>query len=321
MAKRKSKKEKQKTHEVDEFVGTMHRIGERLKPHLVPLAVAFGGLTVILVSYYTYNWWQQRKERKATTALAKALDVADRKVQDFAPAPDPNDPNHKPIVYKTRQERAQAVLEALKKVDPSTDVGRNAMLLRAGALYDLGKYDEALKAYRSVANSGAAAEVKRIAREGIGLSLEGQANKTKSNDGFQQALDAFRKIDPGKKGPGHNLALFHEGRMLARLGKKQEAIATFEKLTKVKPPSMFTPDAERRLAELQSNDTYPKPKPKKATKPDDKTDKNGGDNKPANDNKPAGDKKPANDNKPAGNTPAHKAPAKKAPAKKAPASK
>lgn len=314
MAKRKTKKEKQTTQDVDEFVGTMHRIGERIKPHIVPIAVALGGLTVILISYYTYQWWQHRKERKATTALAQALEVADRRVSEFD-KPDTNDPNNKQIVYKTPEERAQALLKALKKVDPSTDVGHNALLLRGGALYDLGKYDEALKAYRAVASGSAPDAVKRVAREGVGLVLEAQAEKAKSNDGFQQALDAYRKIQSDEKGPGRDLALFHEGRILARLGKQKDAIAAFEKLTQLKPPSMFTPDAERRLAVLRTKDTYPKPKPKKTIKPEDTPDDDHGDDdkkpadgakkpandnkKPANDTKPAGTKKPA-DPKPAG---------------------
>ncbi len=269
MAKNKGKfgKAKTKVEEVDEFVGTFQRLGQKLQPHLVPIAVAAGALTVILISYYTYSWYQDRKERKATTALVKAFDIADRRVSETE-LPKNTDPNNQQVIYKTDKERSEAVLEALNKVNTGTKVGRNSQLIKASTLYDLGKYGEAASLYKKVASSSVARTLKRLAREGLGYSLEAQADKAKNASGYQGALDAFKSIQTDEKAAGFDVALFHEARLLAKMNKKPEAIAALQKLTKLKPPSIFNPDAERRLAVLAGNDKYPKPAPKKTITPE-----------------------------------------------------
>lgn len=301
MAKNKGKfgKGKPKVEEADEFVSTAHRIGERLKPHVIPISAALGVLALLLVTYYTYSWWQARKERTATTSLVKALEVADRRVVTADEPAAPVEPNNKQVTYKTEKERSEAVLKALGAVNDATKVGKNARLLEAGALYDLDRYDEAAKLYRAVANSGASRGVKRVAQEGLGYALEAKAAKDKSVEGLKQALEAFKKIQTDEKGPGYDVALFHQGRVLAKLKNKDEAVAAFKKLVALKPPSIFNADAERRLAVLEGGDSYPKPVKKKveAPKDDDGADKKGADKKGAD--KKDADKKDADAKKPA----------------------
>jgi tetratricopeptide (TPR) repeat protein len=72
-----------------------------------------------------------------------------------------------------------------------------------------------------------------LAREGLGLALEAKATAEKDPTARQQALEdslaAFVAMQPDDKGPGRAYALYHQGRILVQLGKRDEAKAAFQK--------------------------------------------------------------------------------------------
>ena len=72
-----------------------------------------------------------------------------------------------------------------------------------------------------------------LAREGLGMALEMKAEADKDatarQKGLEEALAAFQAMQPDDKGAGRAYALYHQGRILMLLGKRDDAKAAFQK--------------------------------------------------------------------------------------------
>ena len=94
-----------------------------------------------------------------------------------------------------------------------------------------GKLDEAIAEYKQGPDGKGLDGV--LAREGLGIALETKAQAEKDaaarQKGLEEALAVFKTMQPDEKGPRHAYALYHQGRILALLGKNAEAKAAFEK--------------------------------------------------------------------------------------------
>ena len=226
-------------------------IVDRLLPHkkkiigLILLGFAVWGVIAIVM------YIKDKRETRATNQLAKVLDVADKPVHappaatgsGSAAAPPPATDS-----FPDDKTRALAVLSALatENTDKAGPAYQASMLVAAG------KIDEAIALYRTGQNKPGLEGV--LAREGLGLALETKANGEKDaaakKKDLEDALAAFQAMQPDDKGPGHAYALYHQGRILMQLQRKDEAKATLQKAKDAGKDPDLVEHIDERLAML-----------------------------------------------------------------------
>jgi hypothetical protein len=265
----------------DEFVSGVSQVADKLKPHVKVIAGISGVLVVILIGWYAFQYLNERAETKATALFRQALDTADRPVQEPEPAagedkeakpedaakpeaspeaegaatPDPAaDPN---APFPSEQARAEAVLaplQALREDYGSTDTARAARLLHASALYTAGRYQDAVGLYEEILADPSVAELAAEARVGLGYAQEALAlasqDQAARQAGLEKALATFGAIQTKEDGPQREVALYHQARILAALGKREDAIASLKKASEIAPDSPLRNDIRQRLAQL-----------------------------------------------------------------------
>lgn len=272
----------------DEFISTMSKVGKALEPHVKQIVIGVVVVSVLLIGFFTYRWYNERQERRATELYVKATIMANTAViPSFTPepdTPDAEDPNadSKPVEAKpgdvqkifnpedanddglpdsfpTKKDRAQAVLPILTKLKSkygSTDTGKSARLLHATMLYDVGEYAGAEKMYKSYLSSSGPSYLKAVAREGIGATREAQAQAAaddgQRNAAFEQALAIYTDVQRKEKKQGWERALYHRARVLAQQGKTEEAKKLLEQALADVPESVLKDEIEGRLAQLKA---------------------------------------------------------------------
>jgi tetratricopeptide (TPR) repeat protein len=195
---------------------------ERLLPHLKKIIAVALVVVAILGVIFGLRWRAESKRESQTAKLAEVLSTAAQQARVGDAPADPATPS-----FANRAERGAAVLNALAKNNGAPSTG----LLAASMLFESGKFEEAIGAYQkltSVAGIDGA-----LAREGLGLALEAKAaagtDAAARQKGYEEALAAFKAIEPAETGERKTYALYHEARMLALIGKKADAKAVFAK--------------------------------------------------------------------------------------------
>jgi tetratricopeptide (TPR) repeat protein len=218
---------------------------ERLIPHMKQIVIGILVVAGVLTAIFTVRYFKDRGRQKETAKLAKVLDVNERQVRAAGMEPDPK---AKEPTYASTKERAQAALDELAKTGAKSADGA----YKASLLIQAGKLDEAIAEYKQHTKGKDLDAV--LAREGLGIALEMKAETEKDaaarQKGLEDALAAFQAMQPDEKGARYAYALYHQGRILALLGKTAEAR---EKLTKAKELGKDTklPDLiDERLASL-----------------------------------------------------------------------
>jgi tetratricopeptide (TPR) repeat protein len=195
---------------------------DRLIPHMKKIVVVGVAVLAVIAVVFMMRWRAESKREADTQRLAMTMFVAGQPIRVEGATPDPAAPG-----YATGAEHAGAVLDSLAKNPTKT----NTDLLSASMLFEAGKFDEALTAYQKAATLSGLDGV--MAREGVGIALEtkaqAQTDATAKQKGFEDALAAFRTVQPDEKGPRRVYGVYHEARMLALLGKNADAKAAFEK--------------------------------------------------------------------------------------------
>ena len=109
----------------DEFISGVDRVLRALKPHAIKLAIFFGVIAVVVVSFTVYKWWGQRKASGATALYAKAVILGQVEITETPPEPNakmPPDPRGVPTHFATRADRATAVLAAVDELHTTYDL-------------------------------------------------------------------------------------------------------------------------------------------------------------------------------------------------------
>jgi hypothetical protein len=247
----------------DQFVSGAGKVAAALRPHIWRIAVAVGVITLMVVAYSLYGWWNEKKEVAATDLYSEALVIAQREIvpEDIKAleAADEPAPAVAPVTYTTSAERAQAALAVLERLQSEyggTDVAREARLLHAAMLFELGRYDDALTQYDAYADDGSNAELKAVAREGIAYVYEAKAmaleDAAARDQALEQALEAFRAVQPNDEGPMRELSLYHQGRILQQLGRTDEAAEAFRSALEIDSEGLLENDIQSRLAQLDA---------------------------------------------------------------------
>ena len=242
-----------------DFQNVMDRVARVIKPYSRPIGIGAAGLLVVIIAGIIWSGVQEKKAGEATAELGKVLDTASARVEDSGPDIEALTTGREPEparfkTFKDRSEAEIAAVQAFESTHGSSTVAKRAKLVQAGALYDLGKYDEAVAAYKIFLESGPGPEVALVAREGIGYALEAkalaQADAAARNAGLDEALKAYTDIAANDKDPGHATALYHQARIRALKGDKPGAIELYNKVLKDNPGLILTEQITGRLALL-----------------------------------------------------------------------
>ncbi len=236
------------------------RAGHALHPYRVKLLVLGSVAVLVLIGLSIWSWLDRRREEGATNGFQAAIRTQSGRIgtEDLPPeimkmtGEDPSLPK-----FKTAEERATATLTALDKLDKEyggSDVAKRARLVKAGVLYDLGRFDDAANTYNQVLPSADGA-LKYIAREGLALSIEAKALAEKDaaarTAGLDKALAEYKQLQPDEKGYYRDYAVYHQARVLALKGDKPGAVALYKQIVDKMPSSPVVGEARERLALLE----------------------------------------------------------------------
>src|SRR5258705_11323542 len=103
--------------------------------------------------------------------------------------------------------------------------------------------------------SSASGALKFVAREGLALSIEAKAlaekDATARNAGLDRALAEYKQLQPDEKGYYHDVAVYHQARVLSLKGDKKGAAALFQEIVDKMPSSSIVGEARERLPLLE----------------------------------------------------------------------
>jgi len=234
----------------DLFQGSVRKAG-RFTLQRAPLVLA-GIIVLAGVFAGIYQLRASAAERRATSTriLADAVGARARgRIADVdALMKDRKHPFPEPL-FKDREAQDQAVDRALERLH--TDAGGTSTdqmgdLVRAARDMQLGAFAEAETKYRAFLAQHLDHILVPMAREGLALSLEAQGK-------LEQSLDELKPLLDHDGAFFRDQALWHQGRILERLGRRDDAIAAYRKYVTEYPlakPSFARTSVRSRLEEL-----------------------------------------------------------------------
>jgi tetratricopeptide (TPR) repeat protein len=119
-------------------------------------------------------------------------------------------------------------------------------MLRAGTLFDLGRFDDAEAAYKKYfEGAGGEDRLRFVAREGMGVCEEAKGK----ND---EALAIYQDVEKAAGDFYRDRAMFDQARVLARKGDKKSAADIYKKILEKSPATSLKDEINARLASLES---------------------------------------------------------------------
>jgi outer membrane protein assembly factor BamD (BamD/ComL family) len=163
---------------------------------------------------------------------------------------EPDDEQNPIPRFKTEKERVDAAVAELDKLDKQyggTDVAKQALLFRAGILYEQGKYDDAYNAYEKLlASQPKSPAVQVLAKEGAALCDE-------ARNRFDDALSKYKTLVPdGKAGDFYrDRALYGQARIYLRKGEKKKAAEALKEAINKVPTTSLKDEMQALIAQIE----------------------------------------------------------------------
>jgi tetratricopeptide (TPR) repeat protein len=190
--------------------------------------------------------FSEKKEHKARDALGAALGILSRPIQADLPPGSTEDP----APFKSEKDRDQAGATALSGVlssFPGTEAAVTATLPLAASEVRLGQLDQGIAHYEAYLRGAPASEpLRATALDGLGHAREAKGE-------LPQALEAYERMAREENaGFLAGMGSFHRARILALMGKKQEAAQAFAELIAASPGTPAARLAQDRLSVLEA---------------------------------------------------------------------
>lgn len=236
-------------------------IAERIMPHLKKIIAVMVVVGLVLGAVFFMRWRKEQARQKTSAKAAGLLEVLARNVEKPEPPPEAAGSGSAAAPAAVPDAAAEPTFASIAaRGDTGTTeitsrgvAGLVGDAVRGSLLLDAGKFDDALAAFQAGAKASGLDGV--VAREGVGLAYEAKALATTDAAAKQalliQALEAFRAEQPDAAGPRRDYALYHQGRILATMDKRADAIKAFEDALAVDDTDL-TGTLKNRLAELEA---------------------------------------------------------------------
>jgi tetratricopeptide (TPR) repeat protein len=187
-----------------------------------------------------------KKEEKARAALGTAIGVLSRPVQADLPPGE----TEEGTPFKTEQERDTAAAAALSGVlssYPGTNAAVTAMLPLAATQVRLGQLDSAIGNFEGYLRGARSSEPLRTA------ALDGLGHAREAKGELPQALEAYERMAREESaGFEAGMGSYNRARVLALMGKKQDAAQGFADLIAASPGTPAARLAQDRLSMLEA---------------------------------------------------------------------
>jgi hypothetical protein len=135
---------KKRVRPEDQFVDFWHKLFVKAAPYARAIGVTLGTAVVVTLIVWGVTTYLDHRAQAATELFGRALKVYDAELISDETAKPPAEEETTVARYHSDKERAEATiaeLDALEKKSSRNDVVKSSALLRASALYDLGRYD------------------------------------------------------------------------------------------------------------------------------------------------------------------------------------
>jgi hypothetical protein len=241
---------KQKGPAQDEFISFWAKAFQKVEPYLRAIGFTLAGALVVILGTWAVTHWLEGRAQGAAELFGRAVKIYDAELFVGDKAPENKDEQNPVPRFKTEKERADAALAELDKLDKqygSSQVALDGVLVRAGILYDQGKYDEAQKHYDKLAGQAPpSTAVLVVAKEGSALCDE-QRGK------LDDALNKYKSMVPeGKSGDFYrDRALYAQARIHIKKGEKIKAAEILKEITVKMPTTPLKDEIAARLAQIE----------------------------------------------------------------------
>jgi tetratricopeptide (TPR) repeat protein len=249
---------KQRKQGPDEFIDFWSKAYKVAEPYMRAIGITVGAAVVVWFAGYGFTAYREHKAQNAAEQMGRAVKIYEADLlgeNETPPKPEAKGDDEEVVPrFKTEKERADATFAALDELErkwSGSDVARDSLVFRAGALYDQQRYDDAIAAYRKFlgALKGQDLALGQMAREGLGLSLEAQGK-------LDEALTAYQDLEPhegARTGDFYrDRAWYDQARVQRKKGDKQKAAALYNQLLSKMPQSLLRDEAQSQLALLES---------------------------------------------------------------------
>ncbi|HLV21862.1 MAG TPA: tetratricopeptide repeat protein [Polyangiaceae bacterium] len=176
------------------------------------------------IGWQIYSWRRNKQLEKASDQLIEAVRADLGNVGTGGP--DEIDPLPSFATAAEREKAAKEAYERAAAAHPGKPIAVMAKLGLAGVLYEQGKYDPAISAYREVRDSklaGQSTDIRYRAIEGIGLAQEAKGE-------LDAAMKTFKELGVSDVVGFANLGTYHQARLHLAKGDKEEAKQLLSKL-------------------------------------------------------------------------------------------
>lgn len=233
----------------DEFVSFWTRVWAVLRENRLPLIFGLAAAVVVGSGVAVWTHFSTKRHEAATMDLTQALKTyaAPLLAKDDVEETSTDNSDRDVPRFHSAKERAEATLkslDALGKASGGAALAKEGLPLRATALLDLDRVDEALTTYRKFLSETSDRDpLIAFAHEGLGYALERKGD-------LARAREEFRAMAPGENSPQRDRALWHEARLLQKMGKKDDAKKALQMIVEKFAESTLRDDVQARLAAL-----------------------------------------------------------------------
>ena len=211
-------------------------------------AITYGSIAVVVVIIAVLGTlaWRAVSANRSNALLAEAMTVAEAPVTNPVAAGEGQLPTQPAGTYPSERARHEAALpKLLAAADayPATEAGFIARYRAGAALAALGRVDEAVRQYRTVADR-ATGVVQSMARLGI---ADAEAAAGKYDDAVKALKDLSTATNLDVPADG---VLMQLARVYRLAGKAADAKQTFQRVLAEFPQSVYASEARRELESL-----------------------------------------------------------------------
>lgn len=219
--KKRLEKKGQEKGDIRETVEDIKEVLRKRQRNLIYLFLASIVMVILIIGFVVYS--------KTTASKASELEFEGYKLYY----------GDNLIIPLSNEERYRKALDMFSKAY-KTRKRPYPLLYMANCHYELGNYDDAIKLLSDLNNQFSDPNI-------ISLSYYKMAMAYMKKGDMEKALEALKNIYTIKGSTLNDIALFESGRILEKMGKKEEANQKFKELVDRFPKSQLLDEAKKRL--------------------------------------------------------------------------